>query len=70
MGGWATALERERFSNSMLFCALFALVDAIENNSGAEPSQSVYDRALDEAKEACCYYAGATPNQTGEVDRT
>lgn len=65
---WASDLERERFHNSMLFCALFALVDAIENNSGAEPSQSVYDRALDEAKEACCYYAAtpSTPDTLGE----
>ena len=36
----------------------------------AESLECEYDRALDEAKEACCYYAGAIPNQTGEVDRT
>lgn len=61
------ALENERFSNAVLFTALYELVDAIEKNSGAEPSQSVYDRALDEAKEACCYYA-ATPSAPNTTD--
>ncbi len=41
----------EKFHNAVLFSALYELVEAIDNNSGYEPSKSVYDRALDEARE-------------------
>ena len=49
------ALYEEKMRNAILFSALYELVDAIENDSGAEPSKSVYDRALDAAKELACY---------------
>ena len=49
------ALNEEKRCNAILFSALYELVDAIENDSGAEPSKSVYDRALDAAKELACY---------------
>lgn len=46
----ASVLETEKFRNAVLFSALFELVEAIDANSGYEPSKSVYDRALDEAR--------------------
>jgi len=69
MSDWANELDRERFHNAVLFCALFTLVDAIEQNSGAEPSKSAYDMALDAAKEVCCYgrSAPSTPDTLGET---
>jgi hypothetical protein len=47
--GWLLA-ERE-----MLLASLVDLISAIEQNSGYEPSKSVYDRALDIAKQVCEY---------------